>query len=297
VLANDFPAPTVHRRAESIHIHPQARGLPLLRNAARDDTMDRYSRRIFLKATGAAALVPTAVDAQRTTTNGQQQRADSPSAARDAAPPYRFLQAPEAAFIEAAVVRLIPPDELGPSALEAGVPTYIDQQLAGAWGAGERLYRAGPWQPGKPTQGYQLPFTPAELFRNAMRGIRSDLERTRQTAFEKLSGSDQDAYLTRLQTGHQDLENVPSNVFFESLLAMTIEGYFCDPVYGGNKDMAAWRMIGFPGAYANYYHLVDQYGIAFTQPPTSLAQNGRGQVHIHPDIPATAPVVDHRKGH
>jgi hypothetical protein len=42
-------------------------------------------------------------------------------------------------------VRLIPPDELGPSALEAAVPTYIDRQLHGAWGAGERFHRSGPW--------------------------------------------------------------------------------------------------------------------------------------------------------
>jgi gluconate 2-dehydrogenase gamma chain len=193
------------------------------------------------------------------------------------------------------VVRLIPPDELGPGALEAGVPNYIDLQLHGAWGAGERLYRSGPWSPGKSTQGYQLPFTPAELFRTALRGIRNDLEHTRQTAFEKLPGNEQDAYLTALQTTQRDLEGVPSNVFFESLLAMTIEGYFCDPVYGGNKDMAAWKMIGFPGAYAAYYDLVDQYGVAFRHPPRSLAEV-QGHVHVMPDIPATAPVHVHPKG-
>ena len=51
------------------------------------------------------------------------------------------------------------------------------------------------------------------------------------------------AYLTRLQTTTFDLGGVPSKTFFESLLQMTIEGYFCDPVYGGNKGMAAWAMI------------------------------------------------------
>jgi len=78
-------------------------------------------------------------------------------------------------------------------------------------------------------------------------------------------------------------------VFFDSLLSMVIEGFFCDPVYGGNRDMVAWKMIGFPGAYATYYNLVDQHGIAFNREPMSLAENGRGDVHLHPQIPAYAP--------
>jgi len=57
-----------------------------------------------------------------------------------------------------------PAEENGPGALGAGVANYLDKQLGGAWGAGERLYRSGPWQAGTPSQGYQLPFTPAELF-------------------------------------------------------------------------------------------------------------------------------------
>jgi gluconate 2-dehydrogenase gamma chain len=88
---------------------------------------------------------------------------------------YLFLNSEEAAFIEAAVARLIPADSRWAGGLEAGVPNYIDKQLGGAWGAGERLYRSGPWQPGTPSQGYQLPFTPAELFRTALAAINNEL--------------------------------------------------------------------------------------------------------------------------
>jgi gluconate 2-dehydrogenase gamma chain len=200
-----------------------------------------------------------------------------------------FFNAQEEAIVAAAVERFIPPDEVGPSAVEAGVVDYLDRQLAGAWGAGERLYRGGPWSPGLPTQGYQLPLTPAELFRTALRGIRLDVQSTRGIAFESMTGAEQDAYLTALQTEARDLDGVPSNVFFESLLAMTIEGYFSDPVYGGNKDMAAWRMIGFPGAYGAYYDLVDQHGIAFRGEPRSLGQDRPGHVHMPADIPAMPP--------
>ncbi len=218
---------------------------------------DPSRRRLFRAAgaTGLAAAVPLPAPAQPK-------------------PSYTFFNANEAAFIEAAVARLIPKDELGPGALEAGVPTFIDRQLAGAWGAGERLYRSGPWRRGTPSQGYQLPFTPAELFRNALRAVDPD--------FEKLPPQKQDEYLAGLQKDKRDLGGVPSEVFFEALLAVTIEGFFSDPVYGGNRDMAGWKLIGFPGAYANYYELVDQHNVKFTAPPTSLGQDARGHIAIHP---------------
>jgi gluconate 2-dehydrogenase gamma chain len=248
--------------------------------------MDKLSRRSFFKAAGAAVAV-TAAPAQALT-GGKQ-------AAAAQAAPYTFFKPDDASFIEAAVERLIPADENGPGALDAGVPNYLDKQLGGAWGAGERLYRSGPWHPGSPTQGYQLPFTPAELFRNALRGIKADLGKRGTPSFARLSAQDQDAYLKSLQTGNTDLNGVPSNVFFESLLELTIEGFFSDPVYGGNRDMAAWKMIGFPGAYASYYSLVDQYGIQFTRAPMSLAENARGVIHIHPDIPAQGRHGEHDK--
>jgi gluconate 2-dehydrogenase gamma chain len=227
------------------------------------------ARRRFFQAAGAA---------------GAAAALPGPASAQQKRPPtdgYVFFNPAEVAFIEAAVARLIPKDEAGPGALEAGVPQYIDRQLVGAWGAGDRLYRSGPWHPGTASQGYQLPFTPAELFRNAVRAINEDLGR-KKTPFARMAPHAQDAYLDSLQKGSADLGGVPSNVFFESLLEVTIEGFFCDPAYGGNRDMAAWKMIGFPGAYADFYEFVDKHGIAFAEPPTSLAQDASGRVHLHP---------------
>ena len=242
--------------------------------------MERLSRRCFFKGAGAAA-------AAAAITPGCERARQEVQSKRS---PYSFFNADEAAFIEAAVARLIPADATGPGALEADVPTFIDRQLAGAWGAGEDLYRGGPWQPGKPEQGYQLPFTPAELFRNALHAITEDLRKTNRGSFARLKAEDQDAYLRALERESRDLGGVPSNIFFESLLEMTIEGFFSDPVYGGNKDMVGWKLIGFPGAYANYYELVDQHGIAFKRPPVSLAQDATGTVHVHPvSAPRPAP--------
>src|SRR6202051_2224712 len=127
-----------------------------------------------------------------------------PAAALAASPEvesvYLFFNAAEAAFIEAACERLIPADESGAGALAAGVPNYLDKQLGGAWGAGDRLYRSGPWQAGTPSQGYQLPFTPAELFHTALRALNAQFT-ARGTSFAAMSTDDQDAYLKSLEAG------------------------------------------------------------------------------------------------
>src|SRR5712671_385272 len=163
------------------------------------------ARRRFFRAAGAAAALPAALSW-------------TPHA-EGATRAYLFFNTAEAAFIEAAVARLIPKDETGPGALEAGVPEYIDRQLAGAWGAGERLYRSGPWRPGTPSQGYQLPFTPGELFHAALRAIHAEFK---DGAFKDLPAEQQDAYLKSLEAGGKDLDGVPSAVFFQMLLQMTV---------------------------------------------------------------------------
>ena len=160
--------------------------------------------------------------------------------------------------------------------------------MGGAWGSGERLYRSGPWQPGTPSQGYQLPFTPAELFRAALEAINAGLAQA-NTPFAQMSNDQQDAYLHSLEAGDKNLGGVPSDVFFAHLWECTVEGFFGDPVYGGNRHMIAWRMIGFPGAYASYYELVDQHGIKLDRPPMSLAEDAHHHVHVNPGIPARSP--------
>src|SRR5258708_11941428 len=158
--------------------------------------MTDVSRRKLMKATAAvgAAMLPPGLprrpgeeDWPICSAEAQEYPAATPAAAPSIGAPaphqapaitYIFFNTEEAAFIEAAVSRLIPADEKWPGALEAAVPNYVDKQLAGAWGAGERLYRSGPWQQGTPSQGYQLPFTPAQLFHTSIAAINNDLAQT-----------------------------------------------------------------------------------------------------------------------
>jgi gluconate 2-dehydrogenase gamma chain len=231
---------------------------------------------------GLATSVVTAAEPATKPAEPSTDTASNPVVER---PLYVFFNAAEADFVEAAVERLIPSDESGPGALQAGVNNYLDKQLGGAWGAGERLYRSGPWQAGTPTQGYQLPFTPAELFHTAIRAINASFEK-QGTSFKKLPADQQDAYLKSLETGNDDLDGVPAKEFFSMLLKMTVEGYFSDPVYGGNRDMVAWKMIGFPGAYADYYTAIDRHNVKFVREPLSLASDLQGHIHVDPNIPA-----------
>jgi gluconate 2-dehydrogenase gamma chain len=127
------------------------------------DDNNPIARRNFLLGAStavAAGLAPTA-----------PAPAQQPSAAAAAAPAadsepatYLTLTQAEAAFFAAAVDTIIPADELTPSGTDCGIVTFIDRQLASAWGGGAKMYRNGPFRKAKPEYGYQLPLTPRQFF-------------------------------------------------------------------------------------------------------------------------------------
>jgi gluconate 2-dehydrogenase gamma chain len=195
--------------------------------------------------------------------------ADAPGAANGGG--YVFFTGAEAAFIEAVVARIIPRDELGAGALEAGVPTFIDRQLAGEFGRGARWYMQGPWGPGEKTQGYQTRLTPAGIYRAAIGAIDQQVSREGKAgAFAKLAAADQDEFLHRLEKGAVQLAGVDAATFFDMLLQNTIEGFWSDPIYGGNRDMVGWKLIGFPGARYDHSPFVSQHGQKYPLPPVGL---------------------------
>lgn len=251
------------------------------------------TRRALIRRMGVATLIPLVPVAPAAPATGID--GDGAATADAAAPAaerrrntYVFLNADEVAFLAAACACLIPSDDTGPGATEANVVNYFDKQLGGAWGAGERLYRSGPWQAGTPQQGYQLPFTPAEFFRTAIKAI-GDGFRHDGAPFHERPVAEQEAWLHRLEKGElPDLGPVPAKAFFQALWDMTLEGFLADPVYGGNEDMVGWKLLGFPGAYANFYELVDQHGRRFEGRPVSLGEDAGGHVHPAPDIRANA---------
>jgi gluconate 2-dehydrogenase gamma chain len=189
------------------------------------------------------------------------------------APPqaYGWLTLPEQSFIEAAVARLIPADELGPGAKEAGVSYFIDQQLAGAYGTMARNYRQGPWPEGTPQQGYQSRLMPQEIYRAAIREIDAGCMVRFRKLFFQLSGAEQDLVLAELEAGKFPVASVSASSFFGMLLANTMEGFFADPIYGGNRDKAGWKLVGFPGVAASYDDFIDKHNVPYVAEPVSIA--------------------------
>jgi gluconate 2-dehydrogenase gamma chain len=184
---------------------------------------------------------------------------------------YRFFTADEQAFIEPAIDRLIPPDAVGPSATQANVHVFLDRQLAGPFGRGDHYYLGGPWPKGVPEQGYQSRFSPAQLYRAAIPAIASYVSgEFKSKTFKEISTAEQDTVLKGLEAGTIALSGVDGKAFFAMFLQNTIEGYFSDPIYGGNKDMAAWKMIGFPGAHYDYREWVSRHGERVPYPPVSI---------------------------
>jgi gluconate 2-dehydrogenase gamma chain len=183
---------------------------------------------------------------------------------------FAYLTQPEVRFLDAAMDRLIPEDELGPGAKAAGVTTYIDRQLAGMWGSHGRNYRSGPWHDGTPQQGYQSRLTPQELYRAAIRETDAHCIKTYGKAFAFLAGEQQDEVIRALEQNKIELESVGARVFFELLWRNTEEGFFSDPLYGGNHDKIGWKLIGFPGVASSEYAEAMLKGDRYEVEPVSI---------------------------
>jgi len=225
---------------------------------------DGVRRRDVLKGlgvTGAAAGIaaaPAVQEAQAQST--EQPHAHAAPRNGEAAESFRFFTAPEAAVVIALVDTLIPKDDIGPGGVEVGVPIFIDRELAGAYGRGARMYLNGPFAQGTPQQGYQLPLPPADLYRVGIADLNAWCVKTRGgKTFDQLSVADRTAALKVIEAGQAEFAQVPAGVFFRAVLNNTMEGYFADPMYGGNRNSAVWQMIGFPGAVGMYSESIEQY--------------------------------------
>jgi gluconate 2-dehydrogenase gamma chain len=236
---------------------------------------DTIARRNFLLRAGAAGTSVAAGLVSPVPAEAQAPQPAAPAApATNANEPtsYLTLTATEAAFFAAVADLMIPADELSPSGSDCGIVTYIDRQLASAWGGGAKMYRAGPFRKAKPEYGYQLPLTPREFFAASVAAANAWTRRTHGKDFDRLPLKDREAALKTLEAGKAELGALESKEFFEALLAIVMEGFFADPIYGGNKNKAAWKMLGFAGLPAVYANLIEEYrNKRYTAEPQSIA--------------------------
>jgi gluconate 2-dehydrogenase gamma chain len=232
-------------------------------------TKPELDRRDFIKG----AVVGGAASAALATADVAQAETAPAAPAAPQAAGYEFLNLDEAAFVEALVDHMIPADEVSPKGTDLGVNVYIDRALAGSWGKGDRLYMQGPWKQGAPSQGYQLPLTPAQLYRAGIEATNAHCRKTYNQTFDRLEPAQREEVLVDLSTGKIKFDSgLPVRVFWTTLYQTVIEGMYSDPIYGGNRNKAGWAIIGFPGAIAVHRdHVASYRGKPFPNKPLGIA--------------------------
>jgi gluconate 2-dehydrogenase gamma chain len=164
-----------------------------------------------------------------------------------------FFNAQDAATVAAFTERLMPGAPGKPGARDAGVLNYIDLALSGAYAELQEFYRRGLAQ------------------------LDAYCRKTYNEPFVRMDSSSQDEVITALEQGKAAGFTWPdARAFFDTVRTHTIEGLFADPVYGGNKEFAGWRLVGFPGGQAVYTPADLQNRQAFTRAPMTGLQAQAG---------------------
>jgi gluconate 2-dehydrogenase gamma chain len=194
-------------------------------------------------AVAGAGLAPDASGQNR----GQHKEAPALAPAHvhsNAYPHGAFFNQEDAATVAAFTERMMPSAQGKPGARDAGVLNYIDLALAGAYADLQDFYRSGLAQ------------------------LDAYCRKTFNESFRRLDPARQDEVIAALEEGKATGFTWPSaEEFFSTLRTHTMEGMFADPLYGGNRDFAGWRLVGFPGAQANFTSADMQSRQAFTRAP------------------------------
>jgi gluconate 2-dehydrogenase gamma chain len=187
---------------------------------------------------------------------------------------YTYFTPFQAEIVRAAAARIIPTDEHGPGATEAGVIGFIDRQLTSEYGLAGRRYSLGPFGKGAPTQGDQSGLSTRDRYRLGINGLDAYARRVYGDSFAAIGPAEQDRILADVEAGRADgFEGIDPRAFFELLRYHTIAGFFADPARGGNRDMVGWQLIGFPGAQPSYSAWITRYGVQFDEPYRSLGEH------------------------
>ena len=139
---------------------------------------------------------------------------------------FTALSAGEASTLDALFEQLFPADESGPGASAIGVVQYLDRALSGPYAHHLETYRLAVYAlDAESERRFGKPFAGAEVVQQ--RELIEALERNSAPSFQA----------------------VEAKAFFELVRSHLQEGLFSDPVYGGNRDKAGWRVLGHPGVW------------------------------------------------
>jgi gluconate 2-dehydrogenase gamma chain len=170
-----------------------------------------------------------------------------------------FFNHADAATIAAFTERIMPSEPGKPGARDADVLNYIDLALAGAYAELQDFYRRG------------------------LASLEAHCRATYKESFVHLTPEKQDEVIAALEESKVSEFTYPTaREFFVTLRVHTMEGMFADPLYGGNRDFAGWRLVGFPGAQAIFTPSDLKSTAEFTRAPivglqtTAKGPMGRG---------------------
>jgi gluconate 2-dehydrogenase gamma chain len=226
-------------------------------------THDASRREFLVRAAVSAGAVAGAAAGSGLVPDAIAQNHDMPMESGSSAPGAQhpsgsehgaFFNHADAATIAAFTERIMPSDPGKPGARDADVLNYIDLALAGAYAEMQDFYRRG------------------------LASLDSYCRSMHKEAFVHLSPQKQDEVITALEAGTASEFSWPSaKEFFSILRTHTMEGMFADPLYGGNRDFAGWRLVGFPGAQAIFSPADMQSKQAFSRAPiVGLQQVAKG---------------------
>lgn len=207
----------------------------------------------------------------------------------------------QAAIVEALTSRILPGTPDDPGAREAGVVYFIDHLLSRNSGIHEPTYTAWPYartyEGDTPPEtdndetiwvkaseisryGYQAPLSPLGVYEIGIEATETYAQQTFGRPLVELEESELDEIIWDLLDDEVNgFEQFSSSGFFHTLRRHTAEGMFSDPVYGGNRDMVGWKLVGYPGAQRGYSpELLHREG--WDQPPQGL----RELPHFHPGV-------------
>lgn len=224
-------------------------------------------RRILLGLTMAplAAVLPlSSTDSQRAGASTETGAAYRPALFKDT----------EWSCVVAICDRLIPSDDVGPGAVESGVPEFLDRHMQTPYANGSIWYMQGPFLEAPSEFGYQGRLTLRDILRVGVNALDAYCRKSfNGKTFAQLEHGQQEDLLKEAESGKLKLEDISSKLFFSNFLNEVRNGYFADPRYGGNRGMGAWKMIGYPGMRADYLDWITVRDKPYPLPPVDLAGN------------------------
>jgi gluconate 2-dehydrogenase gamma chain len=310
-LPSRSPRPRIARRLLDVPFNSEVQMSEYVKDSVREPSQSikdrRVSRRRFLKGSSAAVASASAATVGTVAVlDGRHATAQDAATPPAGAMPgmdttdraIAFFNIHEAQTVDALVSRILPGTPDDPGAHEAGVVFYIDRVLGGpTLGYSLKTYTQGPFlvvseepvsveaassrdiydyvsvaQEQTARYGYQSVLTPQEFYRRGLGFVDDYAQSQFQKDFIDLSAEQQDQVLTDMEADKATGFDGPSGkAFFTQLRNDTIEGMFSDPMYGGNRDMVGWKLVGYPGAQ-RFYTPDDIKNPDFQREPQSIAQ-------------------------